>query len=445
MSVKPFTVLVVDDNEFVRAALARHLGEEGYEVLVATDGAAALDAVGKRLVSLVLLDVAMPGMGGLEVLGQIRQLYPPTALPVIVASASRESEEVLQAFELGASDYVTKPFDVPVVLARVQSQLRSRFPDRARALFDGIVEVQPFGEVHPGALVDGRYRLESAIGEGQHGAVYRATHLKLHRLVAIKLLRTRALASQDLIDRFEREGISACRVEHPNAVAVLDFSVTKSGVSFLVMELLQGYSLDVEIRQKGPLPPPRVAKILLPVCEVLMAAHATGVIHRDIKPQNVFLHRNRRGKEVVKVLDFGIAKLVDEAAQHTITQDGHGPGTPAYMAPERFADQKYDGRADVYSVGIMLYLMLTGKLPFHTTGNPIKLAIMHLNERVRPPSQLRPEISDELEDVVLRALEKDPLCRPTAEELGRRLAAATSQHWNPRVRPAKVPEKPAAD
>ncbi len=435
MSAEPFTVLVVDDNEFVRATLARHLGEEGYEVLEATDGQAALDAVVKKSVSLVLLDIAMPGMGGLEVLGQLRQLYPPTVLPVIIASASKSSDEMIQAFDLGASDFVTKPLDLPVVLARVQSQLRSRFPDRARALFDGIEEVQPFGEVRTGALVDGRYRLESAIGEGQHGSVYRATHLKLQRPVAIKLLRTGALADQNLIDRFEREGISACRVEHPNAVSVLDFSVTKNGVSFLVMELLQGHSLDAELK-RGALVPKRCAQILLPVCEVLMAAHATGVIHRDIKPQNVFLHHTRQGKEVVKVLDFGIAKLVDEA-QHSLTQDGRGPGTPAYMAPERFADRSYDGRADVYSVGIMLYLMLTGELPFTTTGNPIKLAIMHLNDLPRPPRQLRPEITDELEDMVLRALEKDPLRRPTAEVLGRSLAAATGRHWSPKVRPAE--------
>ncbi len=425
MTEQSQTVLVVDDSRFVRDTFSRFLANEGFRMIPAPGGAEALELVDRELVDLVILDIRMPGISGLEVLRSLRQQHSPEQLPVIMATSVGQSEEVITAFRLGANDYVTKPLDFPVLLARMQTQLRSK----ARA-----AAAVSMPEMEPGTVLEGRYRLESLIGQGQFGVVYRATHQKLRRQVAVKMLRTGAERDRDLQARFQREGMSACRLRHPNAVSVLDFSFTPSGLPFMVMELLEGHSLAEELSRRGALSPQRAAEILLPICEVLTEAHDLGIVHRDVKPPNIFLHRGRRG-EVVKVLDFGLAKLIgEEVMTQKLTLDGVGPGTPLYMAPERFCERPYDGGADVYSLGVMLYEMLAGEPPFDISGgNPLKMALMHLSEHPRPLSEIAPELPAEVGDLVARALAKNPQERPSADELGRRFAAALDLRVPPAV------------
>ncbi len=427
MSALPFTILLVDDNEFVLRPLSRFLEEEGYRVLQARDGKEALASIDDEPVDLVLLDVMMPGLSGLEVLERLRRNHADDDLPVIMATASSGSDQIVKAFELGANDYVTKPLDFPVVGARLQTRLRKMSPRAA-----GPREEQPSRSVAPppvstglGSVLDGKYRLESRIGEGSFAEVYQATHLTLERQVAVKLLKTSGEDEEELQVRFLREGQSTCRIDHPNAVSVLDASVTPNGQPFLVTELLQGHTLEAELKRHGSLSPSRCAEVLLPICNVLADAHALGIVHRDIKPQNIFLHRTRRG-EVVKVLDFGIAKLIgDSVARRRLRGDGAGPGTPAYMAPERFSDREIDGSTDVYSLGVMLYRMLVGRLPFAVAdGNLIRLALMHQTETPAALRELRPRLSPETEEVVLEALAKEPDQRPSASEMATRYGAA---------------------
>lgn len=419
MQESPFTILIVDDNDFVVRALCRQLKGEGYSVKTARDGACALQIFEQEPVDLILLDVRMPGIDGLEVLQTLRRLRSANELPIIMVTANGASDDVVIAFDLGANDYVTKPLDFPVVKARIQTQLRSRVP----ASRNRPAGQQIFSDIQLGTVLEGRYRLDAQIGEGQFGAVYRATHLKLQRPVALKILCT-TLEEQGLAwQRFHQEGVTMSRLRHPNAVSVLDYSITENGVPFLVMELLEGHTLEEELVQHGHLPPKRGVGIALQICQVLSEAHSLGIIHRDIKPQNIFLHRGHQG-EVVKVLDFGIAKLIDETMiAKKLTQDGSGPGTPAYMAPERYSDLPYDGRADVYSLGIMLFEMLAGRLPFVCPdGNPMKLALLHLSEPPPLLREYRPELSQQLDTVVLDALDKSAESRPDIVTLARDLA-----------------------
>ncbi len=420
MGEVPFTVLVVDDNEVNRELYSRYLELDGHRVLGAGDGARALKTIARSMVDLVLLDVMMPGIDGFEVLATIRKEHSPEELPVIMATAKDQSEDVVKAFDLGANDYVTKPLDMRVLTVRVQSQLRAKIVARARRLeADTLIT-----RIEPGTVLDGKYRLDSMIGQGSFGAVYKARHLTLDRAVAVKVLDA-VQPGDELLARFQREGISACRIQHPNAVAIMDFSVTATGIPFLVMELLRGGTLEDELNLKGRLSPERCAQILIPVCGVLNEAHSLGIIHRDIKPQNIFLHQSRHG-EWVKVLDFGIAKLVgDAAAEQELTLEDGVIGTPIYMAPERFVKVPYDGRADVYSLGVMLYEMLVGKPPFFFVGtSPLKVIYAHMNEEPRPPRELNPELTPEIEALVMRALDKDIARRPTADGLAGDLAAA---------------------
>jgi len=219
--------------------------------------------------------------------------------------------------------------------------------------------------------------------------------------------------------------MSTCRIRHPNAVAVLDFSFTHHGIPYLVMELLEGQSLQEELSAAGDrLPLPRCLEILLPVCDVLAEAHACGIIHRDVKPQNVFLQRRREG-ETVKVLDFGLAKLIGGTMmRRRLTLEGVGPGTPIYMAPERFCELPCSDRADVYSVGVMLYEMLAGRPPFsHPEGSAVKIAMMHLHDRPPPIRELVAGLPAAAEDLIFDTLAKDPEERPAITDLASRLAA----------------------
>jgi CheY-like chemotaxis protein len=423
------TILVVDDLPANRDLMTRRLERSGFHVVSAASGPEALETLRRQPVDLVLLDIMMPGMTGLDVLKTVRLTRSPASLPVVMVTAKTDSEDVVEALSLGANDYVTKPVDYPVALARIHTHLGIRQAAQADA-----APVEPRIPAHavPGSVLGGRYRLDSLIGGGSFGTVFRARHLELDREVAVKVLATSAGTDPEALARFRSEGVSACRVQHPNAVAILDFGVNPGGVAYLVMELLRGRSLEKELEDKSQLPPRRCAEIVVPVCSALAAAHAAGIVHRDIKPSNIFLHQTPQG-EVAKILDFGIAKMSGEAAiGQSLTVDGSLLGTPAYMAPERFRRGSYGTQSDIYSVGAMLYEMLTGRLPFiPSSADPLALVAMQAEEE---PPALRtrcPTASPALAGLVKAALCRSPEGRPSADVLARRLALAVADPFTP--------------
>jgi CheY-like chemotaxis protein len=431
MSERPARILVVDDLPANLDLMARRLERSGFEVLTASHGPRALEVLRTETVDLVLLDIMMPGMTGLEVLRRIRETWSSAVLPVIMVTAKTDDEDVKEALDMGADDYVTKPVEYVVAEARIKARLRTR--EAARAMpppSEG--EPRTPAQASPGCVLGGRYRLESMIGGGSFGTVFRARHVELDNPVAVKVLSTSAGTDPEAMARFRREGALACRVQHPNAVQVLDLDVTRSGVAYLVMELLQGRSLDTLLEEMGRLTPRRSTEILAPVCHALAAAHAAGVIHRDIKPSNIFLHETESG-EVPKILDFGIAKITGAAALgQNLTVDGSLLGTPAYMAPERFRRGHYGPKSDVYSVGTVLYEMLSGRLPFvPSSPDPLALVAMQTEDEPPPLRPRCPDISPALEALVRTTLDKDPAVRPTAGLLARRLAKVATELYTP--------------
>lgn len=291
---------------------------------------------------------------------------------------------------------------------------------RAELIFNALTEALP------GTTLDDKYRIEAFIGSGGFGTVYRGTHVLLGTKVALKVFKpVPGHDSQRNLDRFRAEGVSAYRVNHPNAVRVLDFGISLDCVAYLVMELLDGRPLSDEIAHGRTLPCDRVVAILRPVLSALAQAHEANVVHRDIKPSNILLCGSG-DEEVVKLVDFGIAKVLDASPGldfKNLTATGLFMGTPNYMAPERFVGKPYDGRSDVYSIGILAYEMLSGSRPFvETADNYFPVAMQHLNDAPPDLGRRVPHVPAELASLVMSALAKDPDDRPTAAEMDAQLA-----------------------
>jgi len=411
-------ILVVDDNEVNTDLLKRRLERRGFVVVTALSGKEALSIVDRQSIDMVLLDVMMPEMNGLEVLQAIRLTRSPTTLPVIMATAKSDNVDIVEALDKGANDYVTKPIDIDVLLARMRVHLRHSSRPSPRSSV-------PPREIGTGVVIDQKYRLAAVLGQGGFGTVYRALHAQLDKEVAVKILHPEYLGSPDIVRRFKQEGVSACRVRHPNAVAVLDAGTTGSGVPYLVMELLEGTSLADELHEKGAMRLGRCVELIDPVCNALREAHASGIVHRDIKPANIMLSRGPNGQEVVKVLDFGIAKLM-ESQPATANTANQAAGTPRYMAPERLLGEPSDAKADVYSVAVTVFEMLSGTLPFPKfEGNALQQAVKQLQATPTVLLAVRPDLPHDLVRVVMAALARDRKDRPDLDAL-----QAVLNHWS---------------
>ena len=267
----------------------------------------------------------------------------------------------------------------------------------------------PAPEALVGTIVDQRYRIERVLGTGGMGAVYEAEHIEIGKKVALKVLHPQFSRQADLVARFRREARAASKVGHPNIVDVTDSGTTPDGDVYFVMERLDGLDLGEVLRHERRVAPDRVVAIGTQMCRALSAAHAAGIIHRDLKPENIFLVSREGVPDFVKVLDFGIAKqdMGNQNSPRRLTTPGIAMGTPEYMAPEQAAGKAIDGRVDIYSVGAILYEMLTGDPPHHG-ANVMEILAKKATEAPTPPRELNPDVPEALEEVVMRCLERDP-------------------------------------
>jgi predicted ATPase/serine/threonine protein kinase len=290
-------------------------------------------------------------------------------------------------------------------------------PPRATAIFRPETSPRAPGPPHtlaPGAVVDGKYRVEALLGRGGMGEVYRATQLSLQRTIALKIVRGDLAKSGPMLLRFEREALAVARLRHPNIVAVHEYGVEPGVGAFLVMEYLEGRSLRDELAARGRLPVGEALAVMRQLCSAVHAAHEAGVVHRDLKPDNVFLESgfgssNALGALTAKVLDFGVAKLAGATGPQTgsLALEGAEMGTPPYMAPEQCAGGPADARSDVYALGCVLYELLTGQPPFRG-GSRARIAERHVSEPPRAPSKVAEGVPLALDGTILRALAKRP-------------------------------------
>jgi DNA-binding response OmpR family regulator len=432
-------VLLLSDDSLSWSLLRLVLEKVGCKLSSVGSAAALRARVAQQLPDLLLLDTLAPTDELFGLCEEIKRSLVSASLPVIFISSSQDPGAKVRCFDCGADDYVTKPFHPSELAARLEQHLRrsrrQQSLEREKAELVRRIDLHTsdpayqlplelMGEALEGQTLDGRYRLLKRLGSGGFGVVYEAEHLALKRRVAVKVVRSlHPQKAQSQIERFQREGLSATLVKHPNAVAVLDAGVARGRFPYLVMELLLGHTLADEQRRCPLLPVLRSLQIIEPVCEVLALAHATGIIHRDIKPENIFLHRAGE-REVVKVLDFGIASLrgPEFEALPALTVPDLMLGTPHYMAPERLLGKEFDGRADIYGIAVTHYQMLCGRLPFPTVdANQITSILNQLSQPPTPPEQYRPDIPGPVASLLLAGLEKDPERRPDAREYKHRI------------------------
>lgn len=263
-----------------------------------------------------------------------------------------------------------------------------------------------------GSTLAGKYRIDERLNEGGMGTVYRATHVLMEKTVAIKVLRPSLAADEKIVARFSREARAASRISHPNALSVTDFGEDENGIVFLVMEFLSGRTLKQLIRDEGPLPLPRVVEIVRQVGDALHAAHQQGVVHRDLKSDNIMLI-DTMGGDYAKVLDFGIAKInePDGTRDVGLTAPNLVIGTPQYMSPEQCSQAgEIDARSDIYSLGVILYEMLVGHVPF-IADSPTMVMMKHLQEPVPSVLDERSDVPATVDRVIARAMAKLPANR----------------------------------
>ncbi|MFZ1159583.1 MAG: serine/threonine-protein kinase, partial [Candidatus Sulfotelmatobacter sp.] len=284
--------------------------------------------------------------------------------------------------------------------------------------------LQSAHELQPGMIIRNKYEIMGRIGIGGMGVVYRGRHLTFNEVCAIKIVNDAIAGDANFLQRFQTEAVVTRKLRHPNAVRVDDFDYTDDGRPFIVMELVEGKNISEILHEEGPLRVPRAIRIATQSARALGVAHKLGIVHRDIKPGNIIITTNEQGQETAKVLDFGIAKLLESAgdAKPGMTMTGMMVGTPLYMSPEQFMGKKagddIDGRTDIYSLGVVLYQMVTARLPFE--GDTIySLMMQHMEGNVRPPHELVPELNipESLSRVILKAIAKSRDQRfQTAEE-----------------------------
>jgi CheY-like chemotaxis protein len=401
--------MVDDDVDFAETVVAL-LELENHEVELVHTGREGWEKARNDSYDFLLLDWDLPDLNGINILKRVRDAGSRTPVIMMTGRASISDKEL--GLDSGADDYLTKPFDVTELLARMRA-VKRRTTDKApvhKPLGSGNEEVLRTANL-AGTLLASRYEFQSVIGEGGGGIVFKAKHPLMDKLLAIKMLQTGQL-KEEAMERFLREARAISRLEHHNIISMHDVGFTETRQPFMVMEYVEGANLaDLSI-EEGALDLTYALDICMQICDGMQNAHQCGILHRDLKPRNILLKLYPDGRCLVKILDFGLAKLkeLDEkGAAAELTRHGQVLGSPAYMSPEQARGKEADERSDIYSLGTILYQLVTGCPPFWGESIP-EVMMKQLTEEPMKLKDMCPESSFPalLQDVIDTVMNKDP-------------------------------------
>ena len=412
-------VLIVTPEPVTRALLDSAVRAGGCQPIACKSGQDAVREVAKPDgPALLILDRNLPGEDALEVCRALRaDPRGARAFVALLAPGQKSEVQLIHARSVGA-EVLFRPVDVKAVhrwLTRgrvVSGALRASDPN-LRRWDEGLV----------GRTIEDKYLVLGLLGSGGMGAVYKVRHLLVDELLAFKVIHADLAARPRFRERFAREAKTMLRVVHPHAVAVRDCGETQDGLLYLTMDLMSGRTLRDVVDESGALPEARAIRVTEQIAGALTAAHDKGVVHRDLKPDNVLLERN----DQVRVCDFGLAKLLEDSDIHEVTGTGMVLGTPHYMAPEQASGRVEDGRSDVYALGCMLYELLCGSPPFQGRS-AYQLLQAHVIQSPLPFAQRGVRVSPRLEALVMRMLAKQLADRPSAAQVAEALGALAARH-----------------
>jgi len=417
------TVLIAEDFRDNAELMGRLLEMDGYHVLIAKEGREAVEKALEVIPDIIILDISMPVMTGFEACAILKRNERTRHIPIIFISAHDGKEFKDEGLRLGAIRYFTKPINMEEVEAFISHTLGAANEEEHERNVPTPEVIAKAKTKDPfricGTVLDGRYELIEFAGSGGMGAVYRALNLADGNIVAVKILQPHIVArSPEYADLFERETKHAQGLEHPHIVRIYD-SGKDEDLSYMVMEWVEGHSVEDEIA-KALLPLERVTNLFGQICDAVEYAHQKGIIHLDLKPSNLLLLIGDKSDDFIKVIDFGLSRVINKESGTTVTKFR---GTHQYCAPEQFGG-KVSHRSDIYSLGATLYHLITGVIPFGTSYINAK---MHPNlELPEVPSVTRQrDVPSQLDFVIKKALDKSPYLRQqSALELFEEFSAA---------------------
>lgn len=450
-------ILLVEDNEDLLETLADWLRYEGHSVQTASDGIEASTVLKTGVFDILLLDWLIPGKSGLELSKEYRMSGGRAPIIMLTGRSSMDNQE--RGFDAGVDHYLVKPFNLKELSWRVRACLRrslDSFPvvlaqnsEKQRvttnvcktcgATYDTTISVcfndatvlqEESVEFFVGSPLSESYVIAGVLGRGATGTVFKAWHKKKEKVFALKLLDKTHISDATRVRRFQHEGDVLKKLEHPNIIHVHDVGVSSAGQPYLVMDYVEGRSLAGLLAKKNDtMPFKQMISINRQICEGMAHAHKMGVIHRDLKPANILLHKGAR-EEQVHIVDFGVAMVLSQEKslqQLQLTGTGEILGTVLYMSPEQCMGQELDARSDIYSLGCIMYEMISGHPPL--AGRNV-LETLHLRINDTPPklSTLRTDVPAAIEKIVHKSIARDQSARfDSMESLQKSLAAAIKE------------------
>lgn len=392
-------ILLAEDYDDLRDMISDLLRAQEHVVEAFDNGQDAQASLKERNFDLLILDWDLPKVLGIQICREFRSHGGTT--PILMLTGKKGVNDKEEGFDAGADDYLTKPFHPKELVARIKALLR-----RASTVSSGNL---PVCELPPGTVFADRYEVVNTLGRGSTGIIYKAKHLYLNRLVALKVLHPQLVCEADSVARFKREAQAVSTLSHRNVIGVHDFGISPEGQPYLAMDFSGGETLMNRINTRGNLNLQEALPLFMQACDALSHAHEHGVIHRDVKPGNIILVEDPHdGQELLKLVDFGIAKI-ERAGQHLFqTQNGDVLGSPLYMSPEQCMGSPLDPRTDIFSLGCVMYTALIGREPF-MGENVLDTMYRRTVEEPIPFAQIRPDLDlpSGIEAIVMKALARD--------------------------------------